>query len=63
MAAAAIPASSIQDLAKEFYAVAAKRAEEYQSIGEDAEVVNRAVCYLVQVHASPPMNTDVRWFS
>lgn len=57
-----IPASSIQDLANEFYAVAAERAEEYQSIGEDAEVVNRAVWYLAQVHASPPMNTDIRWF-
>src|SRR5258706_6147689 len=58
-----IPASSIQVLANEFYAVAAERAEEYQSIGEDAEVVIRAVWDLAQVHASPPMNTGIRWFS
>ncbi len=58
-----IPASSIQDLGNEFYAVAAERAKEHHEIGEDAEVVNRAVWYLAQVHASPPMNTDVRWFT
>lgn len=57
-----IPASVIQDLADDFYAFAAERAKEYHEIGEDAEVVNRAVWYLAQVHASPPMNTDVRWF-
>jgi len=49
-----IPASSIQDLANEFYAVAAERVEEYHEMGEDAEVINRAVWYLAQVHASPP---------
>jgi hypothetical protein len=55
--------SSVQSLAKEFYAIASKRANDYYNIGEDGEIVNRAVWYLAQVHASSPVRSRIRWFS
>lgn len=55
--------SDIQILANKFYAKASERAKEINEIKEDSEIVNRAVWYLSQVHAIPPMKEDVRWFN
>lgn len=57
------PVLDIQNLANEFYVRASEKAQELHEIGEDAEVVNRAVWYLLQIHATPHMKDDVRWFS
>ncbi|MBI5875409.1 MAG: hypothetical protein HZB81_06155 [Deltaproteobacteria bacterium] len=55
--------SDIQSLANKFYEKASERAKEINEIEEDSEIVNRAVWYLSQVHAIPPMKDDVRWFN
>lgn len=56
-------ASSVKNLAKEFYAIASKRANDYYNIGETGEIVNRAVWYLAQAHACSPVRSCSRWFS
>ena len=55
--------SDIQDLANKFYKRASKKAKEINEAEEDPEIVNRAVWYLSQVHAIPPMKDDVKWFN
>jgi len=52
----------IQELADKFYERATERAKEIHQIDKDSQIVNRAVWYLAQVHAIPPMRDDVRWF-
>jgi hypothetical protein len=56
------PVEDIQELADRFYEIAVRRGKEIDEIGEDSQIVNRAVWYLAQVHAIPPMRDDVRWF-
>jgi hypothetical protein len=57
------PVEDIQKLAGKFFEIAFERAKEINEINEDSQIVNRAVWYLAQVHAIPPMRDDVRWFS
>jgi hypothetical protein len=56
------PVEDIQALADRFYEIAETRAKEIHEVNEDSQIVNRAVWYLAQVHAIPPMRDDVRWF-
>ena len=56
------PVKDIQALSDNFYEIAVTRAKEINEIDEDSEIINRAVWYLAQVHAIPPMKDDVRWF-
>jgi hypothetical protein len=56
------PVEDIQELADKFYERASERAKEIHEINEDSQIVNRAVWYLAQVHAIPPMRDDVTWF-
>lgn len=56
------PVADIQELADRFYGRASERAKEIHEINEDSQIVNRAVWYLAQVHAIPPMGDDVTWF-
>ena len=59
-----IPASSIQKQSDEFFHIASEQAKIYHEIGVDTEIINRAVWYLAQVHASPhpTMVKDSSWF-
>ena len=54
--------ADIQEQADFFYALASKKAQEIHEKGENAEIVNRAVWYLSQVHAIPQLDSDIRWF-
>lgn len=56
------PVENIQELADKFYEIAAEKAKEIHETDEDSQIVNRAVWYLAQVHAIPPMRDDLRWF-
>ena len=56
------PVEDIQELADKYYEIAAEIAKNIHEVDEDSQIVNRAVWYLSQIHACPPMKTDVRWF-
>jgi hypothetical protein len=53
----------IAALAKSFSEIAKERAEYGTELGIDIPLVTRAVCYLGQAHATPPLGDDTQWFS
>lgn len=58
-----ISADAIQKYAGELYKEALIQVESAESLGGSIEVVTRAVRYIEQAHAIPPVGNDVSWFS
>jgi len=54
--------SEIQFHAEKLYKIAMRHIELLQESGEDPNLVIRAVHYLEQTHAIPPVGKDTRWF-
>lgn len=55
-------AAYIRELATNFYLHASKKAIFLHVENKDAEVVNRTVWYICQVHAASPQKDHVAWF-
>ena len=49
-------------LAENLNTIAMKRVHDADTLGIDVSVVTRAVAYLAQAHATPPMNDQTEWF-
>lgn len=56
-----VASDDAHNLAKRFLTAAEDRI--YPDLGRDRALITRAVRYLTNVHAIPPMGDDVRWFS
>lgn len=56
-----ISSDDARGLAERFLEIAQDRV--YEPLGIDRALVTRAVRYLTQVHAIPPMGDDTQWFS
>jgi hypothetical protein len=56
-----ISSDDARGLAERFTAIALDQVHE--QLGIDRPLVSKAVHYLTQVHAIPPMGEDTRWFS
>ena len=53
----------VEDLAKRFFDIAVRHEEFITDQGRDPDLITRAVAYLSQTHAIPPMKDDTRWFA
>src|SRR5579871_4366496 len=58
-----IDIAEIQSLARKLTEIAKDRARFGEALGIDVALVTRAVHYLNQAHAMPPMDDDTVWFS
>lgn len=56
------PAQAVVDLADKFYAEATFHAEYITQQSRDPEIVVRAINYLCETYAIPPLGTDTLWF-
>jgi hypothetical protein len=56
------PEAEIGALAERLNAVAMERVHDRDTLGIDVPVVTRAVAYLTQAHAIPPMGDHTEWF-
>jgi hypothetical protein len=56
------PEAEIGALAEKLNAVAMERVHDRDTLGIDVPVVTRAVAYLTQAHAIPPMGDQAEWF-
>lgn len=57
-----IDSEQIEKAVSAYYREAEQRADELEEAGHDPTIVTRAVLYLADEHALPPMKEDVRWF-
>src|SRR3712207_79318 len=53
---------AVTPVASRYLDVALRHAQAVEADGEDPSVVARAVRFLGEVHAMPPMGEDLRWF-
>jgi hypothetical protein len=58
----AVPEREIGGLAEKLNAIAMERVHDRDTLGRDVPVVTRAVVYLTQAHAIPPMGDHTEWF-
>jgi hypothetical protein len=58
-----IDVDQIRDLARRLSEIARERAPHGEQLGIDIALITRAVRYLSQAHAIPPMGDDTQWFS
>jgi hypothetical protein len=54
--------AAIGVLAENLNSIAMKRVHDRDTLGIDVPVVARAVAYLTQTHAIPPMGDETEWF-
>ena len=54
--------AEIGGLAEKLNVIAMERIEDRDTLGRDVPVVTRAVVYLTQAHAIPPMGDHAEWF-
>jgi hypothetical protein len=59
---APIDASRITNYAQTIFKAALDSAEHLAGSGHDLDLVTRAVYYIEQAHALPPIEDDLRWF-
>lgn len=57
-----VDVDNIHDLATRYTEIAMQQVKHGSELGIDIPLVTRAVCYLHQAHAIPPMATDEEWF-
>lgn len=58
-----VDVASIEAVAKRFCDIAAEHEDFLVEQGRDPNLIVRAVRYLADKHAIPPMRNDTRWFS
>jgi hypothetical protein len=54
--------AKIENLAREFHTIALSHLDEVLKQGRDSNILVRAVTYLANTHAIPPMHDNREWF-
>jgi hypothetical protein len=57
-----IDTDQIERLSQKFYEIALWHVESVELLEGDPDIITKAVLYLANVHAIPPMKEDTKWF-